>query len=144
MQKFYLHISLEGYIIISSQSRILRLNAKDLTILCMKSFNLAIFTFHIYELGGFNFCVSQTCISSLLVAETQVLQEDGHDSEFSLNIHVHTPMHRRGCIQLQNSFSLKQASPFYFTADFLMAPLKESNSTSEKACAEYLLTIDGL
>lgn len=76
MKWFYLHVSLEGYIIISAQSRILRSNAKRLTILCMKSFNLGIFTFHIYELGDFNFCVSQMCLSSLLVA---VLQAEGHD-----------------------------------------------------------------
>lgn len=80
MQWFYLHVSLGGYIIIPSQSKILRLNAKGLTIPCMKNFNLAIFMFHIYELGFFNFCISQTCISGLLVAEAPVLQAEGHDS----------------------------------------------------------------
>lgn len=67
-------------IIISSQSRILRLNAKGLRILCMENFNLAIFTFHIFKLVGFNFYISQTCISGLLAAEAPVLQAEGHDS----------------------------------------------------------------
>lgn len=80
VQWFYFHVSLERYIIIFSQSRILRLNAKGLTVLCMENFNLAIFTFCIYELGGRNFCISQMYISSLLVAEAQVLQAKGHDS----------------------------------------------------------------
>lgn len=138
VQQFYLHVSLGGYIIIPSQSKILRLNVKGLTISCMKNFNLAIFMFHIYKLEGFNFCISQMCMSGLLVAEAPVLQAEGHDSQFSLHIYTHTPTYRRGCIQQQNSFSLKQVSPFYFTVDFLLAPLKESNSTCEKGCAEYM------
>lgn len=36
--------------------------------------------FHIYKLEVFNFCISQMCMSGLLVAEAPVLQAEGHDS----------------------------------------------------------------
>lgn len=73
---FYLHVSLRWRILIFHRREGWDRTFKGLTFLCTEKFNLAIFTFHIYQ--GF-FIISRTLISGLLVSKAADSQTAGHD-----------------------------------------------------------------